>query len=222
METRNKKDLIILGAGGYAHQLYWIAQRCREYSVLGMLDETIPKGEERYYHETLISSDFSSLLKRNSDPLLVCAVGDIPTRKRWVYQYGNEYEFASIIDPSSIIAPDASIGKNVVILGATICSVECVIEDHVNINWQCLISHHVLIGEYTNISSGVKLTGSVTVGHSCDIGTSANIIPNKRIGNGVVLGAGAVVTKNIPPHTTAVGAPARVIKQHKGTEKGSF
>ena len=218
MKDKNTKDLIILGAGGYARQVCWVAQRCTEYSVLGMLDETIPEGEERYYNEILISSDFTSLLKGDSNPLLVCAVGDIPTRKRWVNQYGNEYEFASIIDPSSIIAPDASIGKNVVILGETVCSVECVIEDHVNINWQCLISHHVSIGEYTNISSGVKLTGRVTVGHSCDIGTNANTIPKIHIGNGVVLGAGAVVTQNIPPHTTAAGIPAHIINYHKDVE----
>lgn len=120
MDSKGRKDLIILGAGGYALQVYWVAQRCQGYSVLGMLDETIPKREKRYYHKTRISSDFSSLLKKNSNPLLIYAVGDIPTKKRFVNQYGNEFEFASIIDPFSIVASDTSIGKNVVILGATV------------------------------------------------------------------------------------------------------
>jgi hypothetical protein len=31
MEAKNKKDLIILGVGGYARQVYWVAQRCRDH-----------------------------------------------------------------------------------------------------------------------------------------------------------------------------------------------
>lgn len=207
MDINKKKDLIILGAGGYAHQVYWVVQRIGEFSVLGFLDETIPKGDKRFYRETVISSDFKALSESRSAVHLICAIGDLTVRKRWVKEYGNAFNFVSIIDPSVMIAPDAWIGKNVVILGGTICSTESIIEDSVNINWQCLVAHDVVVGQFTNLSSGVKLAGGVTIGHSCDLGTGATVIPRRKVGNNVILGAGAVVINDIPSDTTAVGMP---------------
>ncbi len=53
----------------------------------------------------------------------------------------------------------------------------------------------------------------------CDdvwIGRRVTILPGVHIGEGSVIGAGAVVTKNIPPFSVAAGVPARVIKNRKG------
>lgn len=208
------QDLIILGAGGYAQQVFWLACRIGGYNILGFYDETIPSGEERYYQKALITSDFDKLIFEKTHPKLICAVGSISLRKRWTERFKDYFEFATIIDPSSLIAPDAKIGVNVVILGFTVCSSECQIEDHVNINWQCLISHHVIVGEFTNISSGVKLTGCTSVGRECDIGTNVIVIPKKVVGDRVILGAGAMVNSNIPSDVTAVGVPAKIIKRH--------
>jgi sugar O-acyltransferase (sialic acid O-acetyltransferase NeuD family) len=208
------QDLIILGAGGYAQQVFWLATKIGKYNILGFYDETINSGEEKYYQKALITSNFDKFLLKNPNPKIICAVGNISLRRRWVKRFGKNYEFATIIDPSSLISPDAKIGVNVVILGFTVCSIECQIENHVNINWQCLISHHVKVGEFTNISSGVKLTGSASVGRECDIGTNVVVIPKKAVGDRVVLGAGAMVNNNIPSDVTAVGVPAKIIKRH--------
>lgn len=45
------------------------------------------------------------------------------------------------------------------------------------------------------------------------IGANATILPNLRIGKGSVIGAGSVVTKNIPPFCLAAGVPARIVKR---------
>ena len=52
----------------------------------------------------------------------------------------------------------------------------------------------------------------VSVGDDCWIGRRVMIMPGVHIGNGCVIGAGAVVTKDIPPYSVAEGVPARVIK----------
>jgi phosphonate metabolism protein (transferase hexapeptide repeat family) len=50
------------------------------------------------------------------------------------------------------------------------------------------------------------------VGHDTWIGHGAIVMPNVTIGNGSVIGAGAVVTRDVPPYSVAVGSPARVIR----------
>ena len=57
--------------------------------------------------------------------------------------------------------------------------------------------------------------GSVTVEDDVWIGSNCVILPGVTIGCGSVIGAGAVVTKDIPPYSIAVGVPAKVLKQRK-------
>ena len=52
----------------------------------------------------------------------------------------------------------------------------------------------------------------VRVGHDVWIGHSAIVLPGVQIGNGAVVGAGAVVTKDVPPYAIVAGNPARTIR----------
>jgi acetyltransferase-like isoleucine patch superfamily enzyme len=45
------------------------------------------------------------------------------------------------------------------------------------------------------------------------IGTRATILKGVTIGEGAIVAAGAVVTKNVPPHTLVGGVPAKIIKE---------
>ena len=66
---------------------------------------------------------------------------------------------------------------------------------------------HVPIRKQGISSQGVKIEDDVW------LGAGAIILDGVTIGRGSVIGAGAVVTKDIPPHSVAIGVPARVIKK---------
>lgn len=57
--------------------------------------------------------------------------------------------------------------------------------------------------------------GDVSIGKNVWIGEKATILPGVTIGEGSIIGANSVVTKNIPPYSIACGIPAKVIKKLK-------
>lgn len=58
----------------------------------------------------------------------------------------------------------------------------------------------------------LEITKPITVGDDVYIGNDVIVLPGVKIGNKVVIGAGAIVSKDIPDNSLAVGVPARVIK----------
>jgi phosphonate metabolism protein (transferase hexapeptide repeat family) len=52
----------------------------------------------------------------------------------------------------------------------------------------------------------------ITIGHDTWIGHGAVIMPGVTVGNGSIIGSNAVVTRDVPPYSIAVGVPAKVIK----------
>ncbi len=58
------------------------------------------------------------------------------------------------------------------------------------------------------------------VGERCFIGARAIIMPGVRIGDGSIVGAGAVVTRDVPPGSVVVGNPAKVVRSGIRTTRG--
>lgn len=93
----------------------------------------------------------------------------------------------------------------------------------------------IYIGDYTHITSGCRLlchqrdltgycvgdnaadlgykTGEIHIGKGVMVGMESIIMPGVTIGDGAIIGAGSIVTRDIPAWTIATGRPARVVKQ---------
>lgn len=124
--------------------------------------------------------------------------------------------------------------KSVIFRRADVLSPEkIVIDNRVSIGWFCHLDGRggLKIGSDTNISSYVKIiTGShdinsedfvkgvfkpVNIGNHVWICTGAIILPGVTIGNGAVIAAGAVVTKDVSPFSVVGGVPAKEISKRK-------
>ena len=100
----------------------------------------------------------------------------------------------------------------------------------------------IYIGDYTHITSGCRLlchqrdltgycvgdnaaelgyrTGEIHIGKGVMVGMETLIMPGVTIGDGAIIGAGSIVTKDIPAWTIATGRPARVVKSIPEREIG--
>lgn len=67
-----------------------------------------------------------------------------------------------------------------------------------------------------------KLSVDTYIGDNCIVGINSIILPGLIVGNQVVIGNGAVVTKNIPSHCMVVGNPARIIRTDVKVSKGTI
>ena len=85
---------------------------------------------------------------------------------------------------------------------------------HVFVNFNCTITHDVVIEEFVTIYPGVNISGNCNISQCMEIGTGTKIIQGKRIGENTILGAGSIVVNDLQSDVTAVGVPARVIKYH--------
>ena len=63
--------------------------------------------------------------------------------------------------------------------------------------------------------AGLRSPDEVEIGDYASVGTNATILPDVRVGRGAYIGAGAVVTKDVPELAVCVGVPARVVRQQE-------
>lgn len=99
-----------------------------------------------------------------------------------------------------------------------------VIEDRVAIgpNVTIVITSHPNNSHLRNLKDrypSIEVFGKVHIKHDAWIGAGAIILPNVTIGEFSIIGAGSVVTKDVPPYSIAVGVPARVVKKLKIEKK---
>lgn len=60
---------------------------------------------------------------------------------------------------------------------------------------------------------GIKEGEDIIIENNCWLGMGVVVCPGVKIGNGSVVGAGSVVTQDIPPYSVVVGVPAKIIKK---------
>ena len=216
------KEIVIVGAGGFGREVLALLRTVNhDWLVIGFADDLIPVGTKIGGLEVL--SNIESL-KTWSQPLgVVIAIGNPRTRKA-IYDSLSQCRgtwFPNIISPNAVLMGDISLGEGNIVCAGAILTTDIQIGSFNIINLSCTIGHDVRIADFCTMAPMVSLSGYTRLETGVDLGTKATVIPGRAIGQWSVIGAGGVVISDIAAHSTAVGVPARVIKQETGDGSGA-
>ena len=209
------KDIVIVGAGGFGREVEWLIERINntnlEWNILGFVDDNIEKGKIVGHSKVIYNiNDLTNIDKKLN---VAIAVGNAKTRKLLFDKLKNNLNisFPNLVDPS-VISGDIDIGKGNIICAGTIITVNVKIKDFTIINLDCTIGHDDIINDFVTIYPSVNVSGNVEIGECTEIGTGTQIIQGKNICNNCIIGAGAVVVKNIIKAGTYIGVPAKKLE----------
>lgn len=210
-------ELVIIGAGGHAREVVSYVRDLQRagaaVELLGALDDGRPAGP---WLDTEVLGPVAALPELNAQhPSLrwLTAFGSNQVRRDVV---GRVEALAPGLPPWTLIHPTAYVGHDSVIGAGTLLAPGVVVTSgvsigrHVIVNARASISHDCVIDDLVNVNPAATVCGTVRLGLGACIGAGATVIERRSVGGWAVVGAGAVVVRDVPGDVTAVGVPARV------------
>lgn len=141
----------------------------------------------------------------------VISIGNNKIRKKIAEEHN--VNWCTLVHPSAHVGINVKLGQGTVVMAGAVISPCADIGRHCIINTCALVEHDNIIEDFVHISPNAALGGTVKVGMSTHIGIGATVKNNINICDGCVIGAGAVVVKNITVSATYVGVPAVQLKK---------
>lgn len=210
------KKIAIFGAGGFGREVAWliddINKRKRQWEIAGFFDDQ--KKDEKINGYKILGG-INELNRVKEEMCLVVAVGWPDPKKKIIEKINNtRISFPTLIHPSIIMSESVEIGVGSIICAGSIITVNIKIGMHVIVNLDCAIGHDVILNDYCSLMPSVNVSGETEIGSGSFLGTGSLIINQKTIGTNSIIGAGAVVIDDIPDNCTAVGNPAKIVKNN--------
>ncbi len=205
------KNIVIVGASGFAQEIKWLIDRINFvtpcWNFLGYIDNC---------DSNAIGND-TYLYNYSEEVYVVIAIADTALRSRLATFFrGNEaLKFPNLIDPSVIMSDSVLMGEGNMICAGSILTVGVRLGDFCIMNLDCTVGHEVVMEDFVTVNPGVNISGNVRLAKGVNLGTGSQILQGRYIGANTVIGAGSVVLEDLPNDCTAVGVPAKIIKDRR-------
>lgn len=204
--------IIIWGASGHALVVADILRLSGAYEIVAFVDDV--NGERRDFHGVPVI-DREQLFKSGVEFLIV-GVGDCAARMK-LADVAEEKGFSLVtaIHPRAVVAGDVQIGPGSVVAAGAVVNPGTVVGSNVIINTSASVDHECVIANGAHIGPGANLGGKVKVGLATWIGIGATVKDGVFIGSRSIVGAGAVVLRDVPDQTVMFGVPARIQRRNE-------
>ncbi len=117
-----------------------------------------------------------------------------------------------LVHPQAFVANTATLEPGTQVLAMAVVAAEARLGAACIVNHKASVDHECELAEGVHIAPGATLCGCVTVEAFALIGAGAVVLPRLRIGRDSIVGAGSVVTRDVPSGVVVAGNPARVLR----------
>lgn len=205
--------MLIIGAKGFAKELFEVIYTNNPNEYICFYDDVNPDVPEILYKNYRVLKNMEEAAEEfRKDNRFCLGVGNPEIRKLLAEKFesvGGEL-VTHISKHANVGHFGVTFKPGVVVCGGVNITNDIFFGKGCLINLNCTIGHDSILEDYVELCPGVHVSGNVKIGANTFVGTGVVILPGITIGSDVRIGAGAVVTTNLPDHVTAIGIPAKI------------
>lgn len=201
--------LLIAGAGGHGRVVAEMALVCGSYDEIAFIDDRYPglvlKEGWPVIGKLEALADLTDVYAA-----FVAAFGDASLRLG-LLERANElgYDCPPIIHPGATVSSHAALDRGCVVVAGAIVNIGATLGVGCIVNTSATVDHDCKLADGVHVCPGAHLAGAVEIGRRTWFGIGAVAKEGVRLGEDVVVGAGAVVVANVAGNSLVVGNPAK-------------
>jgi len=208
------KSIYILGAGGFAKEVYGLILDIGEFKIEAFIDKDGFKDITMGRTNVPVISEKDFLAKElPSETCLAIGVGDSKLINLLVENFKN-YNFPNLIHPKAHInLAYCSLGSGNIITVGVVFTSNITVGSYNVFNLNTTIGHDVVIGNCNIFNPSVNISGGVIIDSQNLFGVGSTVLQNLRVGNNNIIGASTLIHRNmVINNSTIVGIPGKIIK----------
>jgi sugar O-acyltransferase (sialic acid O-acetyltransferase NeuD family) len=209
------RDLVIVGAKGFAKEVLEILYQMEFKEKIFFFDDVTPDLPNDLFGYPIFKG-IDEVKKYFSDESFDFSIGiGNPHLRKKIFEKFSSIggKFESTISPFAQIGHfDNFIGEGCNVMTGTVITNSIKLGKGCLINLNCTIGHDSVLGDFVELSPGTHVSGNCEIGELTQIGTNVTILPKIKVGKNAIIGAGSVITKDIPDNVLVVGVPGKIIK----------
>jgi len=212
-----KEDIIVLGRGGHAKVVIDMIEEDSRFNIIGVTDSNIENDNFFEGYPLLGNDDVLQDYYNKGIKNIVLGIGGFIDnnlrRKLYEKVVAIGFNLPPIIHSSAVISKTAIIGQGTVIKRGAIIDTKVQIGVNNVVEIGAIVGHESIVGDHVLLSANVMISAYNNVGDDAFFAVASTIVSGINVCQGALIGAGAVVVKDINKKGTYIGIPAKLKKE---------